>query len=100
LLRKGGKGMKLEITKEELVIEDSIKKKVDIICEFCHTEAKYINGSIRKVERSNLVYVEPHRIIINNLTFLVFNNNTNIYLGNLTNQYELKDLERLLKLNV
>jgi hypothetical protein len=89
--------MKLEITKEELVLEDTIKKKVDIVCEFCHTKAKYINGSIRKVEKSNLVYVEPHRIIIKDLVFLVFNGSNNIYLGNLTNQYELKDLERLIK---
>lgn len=91
--------MKLEITKEELVLEAGIKKKVDIVCEFCHTKAKYINGSIRKVEKSNLVYIEPHRIIINDLVFLVFNESNNIYLGNLTNQYELKDLERLIKSN-
>lgn len=92
--------MKLEITKEELVLENSIKKKVDIVCEFCHTKAKYINGSIRKVDKTNLVYVEPHRIIINSLVFLVFNESNNIYLGNLTNKYEFKDLERLIKANV
>lgn len=91
--------MKLEITKEELVIEDNIKKKVDIICEFCHTKAKYINGSIRKVEKSNLVYIEPHRILINDLVFLVFNNSTNIYLGDLSNEYKLNDLEKLIKAN-
>ncbi len=91
--------MKLEITKEELVLEGDVKKKVDIVCEFCHTKAKYINGSIRKIDKTNLVYVEPHRIIINNLVFLVFNDSNNIYLGNLINQYELKDLERLIKTN-
>jgi len=89
--------MKLEITKEELDIDISIQRKVDVISSFCKTKAKYINGSIRRVKKTNLVYIEPHRIIINNLVFLIFNNSNNIFLGNLNNQYELKDLEKILK---
>lgn len=89
--------MGLEITKEDIVIDCELKRKVDVICSFCKTKAKYINGSIRRVKKTNLVYIEPHRIIINNLVFLIFNNSNNIFLGNLNNQYELKDLEKILK---
>src|SRR5574344_2858677 len=89
--------MKLEITKEELEIDVNIQRKVDVICSFCQTKAKYINGSIRRVKKTNLVYIEPHRIIINDLVFLVFNDSNNIFLGNLNNQYEFKDLEKILK---
>ncbi len=53
--------MKLEITKEELEIDVNIQRKVDVICSFCQTKATYINGSIRRVKRTNLVYIEPHR---------------------------------------
>ncbi len=88
--------MKLEITKKELDIDYEIKRKVDVICSFCKTKAKYINGSIRKVDKTNLIYVEPHRIIINDLVFLVFNDSNNLFLGNLSNQYEFKDLKRIL----
>ena len=89
--------MKLEITKEELEIDTEIIRKVDVACSFCKAKAKYINGSIRKVSKTNLMYIEPHRVIINNLVFLVFNNSNNLFLGNLSNQYEFKDLKRILK---
>jgi hypothetical protein len=37
---KEEKGMKLEITKEELKLDGNIKKKLDIICEFCHIKPR------------------------------------------------------------
>jgi hypothetical protein len=55
--------MKLEITKKELEFDEEIKRKADIVCKFCHTKAKYVNGS------------------------------ESIFLNSLTNRYELRDLE-------
>ena len=63
----------VNIIKQEIVIEESLKKKLELICEFSNTTLKIINGSIRKIDRTNLTYVEPHRIIINDITFLAFN---------------------------
>ena len=63
----------VNIIKQEVVIEESLKKKLELICEFSNTTLKIINGSIRKIDRTNLTYVEPHRIEINNITFLAFN---------------------------
>ena len=60
----------VNIIKQEIVIEESLKKKLELICEFSNTTLKIINGSIRKIDRTNLTYVEPHRIIINDITFL------------------------------
>ena len=42
--------MKLEITKKELEFDEEIKRNVDIVCKFCHTKAKYVNGSIRTID--------------------------------------------------
>jgi len=89
--------MKLEITKKELEFDEEIKRKVDIVCKFCHTKAKYVNGSVRTIDKTNLAYVEPHRIYIDSLVFLIFNGSESIFLNSLTNRYELKDLERILK---
>ncbi len=61
----------VNIIKQEVVIEESLKKKLELICEFSNTTLKIINGSIRKIDRTNLTYVEPHRIIINDITFLL-----------------------------
>ena len=69
----------VNIIKQEVVIEESLKKKLEQICEFSNTTLKIINGSIRKIDRTNLTYVEPHRIIINDITFLVFNYSNEIF---------------------
>ena len=58
----------VNIIKQEVIIEESLKKKLELICEFSNTTLKIINGSIRKIDRTNLTYVEPHRIIINDIT--------------------------------
>ena len=69
----------VNIIKQEVVIEESLKMKLELICEFLNTTLKIIHGSIIKIARTNLTYVEPHRIIINDVTFLAFNY-SNIYL--------------------
>lgn len=86
----------LKVTKKEIEIDESLKRKVDFICRFNHKKPKYVSGSIRKVDKTNLVYIEPHKIIIDNMVFLVFNNSNDLYIENLTNKVELKDLEKLL----
>ena len=83
----------VNIIKQEIVIEESLKKKLELICEFSNTTLKIINGSIRKIDRTNLTYVEPHRIIINDITFLAFNYSNEIFIENLSNKIKLSELE-------
>ena len=85
--------------KQEVIIEESLKKKLELICEFSNTTLKIINGSIRKIDRTNLTYVEPHRIIINNTTFLAFNYSNEIFIENLSNKIKLSEIEDYLKTN-
>lgn len=68
----------VNIIKQEIDMEDSLKRRLDIICDFCNITPMIINGSIRKVDKTNLTYIEPHRIIIKNITFLAFNYSTDI----------------------
>ena len=89
----------VNIIKQEVVIEESLKKKLELICEFSNTNMKIINGSIRKIDRTNLTYVEPHRIIINDITFLAFNYSNEIFIENLSNKMKLSELEDYLKTN-
>ena len=62
----------LNVIKKEIDMEKSLKKRIEIICNFCNTTPIFINGSIRKVDKINLSYIEPHRTIINNNMFLAF----------------------------
>ena len=89
----------VNIIKEELSLEESLKKKIEFICDFTNTKPTIINGSIRKVDRTNLIYIEPHRIIINNITFLAFNYSNEIFIENLNNKIKLSELEKFLKNN-
>lgn len=73
-------------TKKELEIDNELKNKIEFICSFCNTTPTIINGNIRKVNKTNLNYIEPHRIIIKGITFLVFNYSNEIFIENLSNR--------------
>ncbi len=76
---------------------NNLKQRIEFICEFCHTTPKIINGSIKRISNTNLNYLEPHKIIINNTTFLAFNYSTDIYVGNLSKKIKLVELEDYIK---
>ena len=87
----------IKIITQELEIESNLKQRLEFICEFCHIKPTIINGSIRKIDKTNLTYIEPHRIIINNTTFLAFNYSNEIFIENLSNKIKLSELEDFLK---
>ena len=89
----------VNIIKEELSLEESLKKKIEFICDFTNNKPTIINGNIRKVDKTNLIYIEPHRIIINNTTFLAFNYSNEIFIENLSNKIKLSELEDYIKAN-
>ena len=88
---------KMQIIKEEIQFEESLKQRLEFICEFSKVTPTFINGSIRKIDKTNLSYVEPHRIKIKNTTFLVFNYSNDVYINNLSKKIKLSELEDYLK---
>ena len=89
----------VNIIKEELSLEESLRKKIEFICYFTNNKPTIINDSIRKIDKTNLTYIEPHRIIINNTTFLAFNYSNEIFIENLSNKIKLSELEDYIKAN-
>ncbi len=83
----------INIIKQEIEMETTLKQRLEFICDFCNTTPTFINGSIRRIDKSNLNYLEPHRIIIKNITFLAFNYSNDIYIKNLFNKIKLSELE-------
>ena len=41
--------LEMKIIKEELQFEESLKKRLEFICEFSKVTPTFINGSIRKI---------------------------------------------------
>jgi hypothetical protein len=89
--------LNLKIIKQELQFEECLKQRVEFICEFAKVTPIFINGSIRKLEKTNLTYIEPHKVIIKNITFLVFNYSNDVYISNLSKKIKLSELEEYLK---
>lgn len=87
----------VKIIKQKLEFEECLKQLLEFICEFPKVTPTFINGSLRKLERTNLTYIEPHRVIIKNVTFLVFNYSNDIYITNLTKKIKLSELKEYLK---
>ena len=89
--------LEMNIIKEELRFEENLKKRLEFICEFSKVTPTFINGSIRKIDKTNISYIEPHRVIIKNITFLVFNYSNDVYISNLVKKIRLSELEQYLK---
>ena len=81
------------IITQGLEIESNLKQRIEFICEFCHIKPTIINGSIRKNDKTNLSYIEPHRVIVKDTTFLAFNYSTDIYIGSLNKKIQLVELK-------
>ena len=87
----------INIISKPLEFDYELKKKIEFICDFCNTQQKIIPGNIRNIEHTNLSYIEPHRVIIKGITFLAFNYSKTLYINNLSNSIEIKDLEDYIK---
>ena len=77
------------IIKEEIEIEESLESRLRVICDFCNTIQIIINGSVRKIDKTNPIYIEPHRIIIKDNLYLAFNYLSDIYVNNLIKKINL-----------
>ena len=89
----------VNVIKQELDITEDLKNKIKFICDFCNTTPTFIKGNIRSIDKTNLTYIEPHRIIINKITFLAFNYSNDIFIENLSNKIKISELEDYLKRN-
>ena len=59
----------INIIKKEIDVEESLRKRLEIICDFCNTTPTIINGSIRKVDKTNDEYknIRTLSITLNNV---------------------------------
>ena len=83
----------LEIIDKELEIDDTLKTRISLICSLVHIKPVFHNGSLKKIKYSNIVYVEPHRIDVKNITILAFNYSNEVYINNIYTKLKLVELE-------
>lgn len=87
----------LNITTKEVQIDKELKTKIEFICDFCNIKPTIINGSIRKIEKTNINYIEPNKIIIKDTTFLAFNHRKDIFVENLQKRIKISEFQEYIK---
>ena len=63
----------ISTVKREIAISKELHSKIEWACTFSNCEPKIKNGNLRKLEKFNVAYVEPHKVIIKDKTYLFFN---------------------------
>ena len=87
----------MQIVKEKLEIDEVLKKKINNLLKFNNIKAKLEIGSIISLTNTNIAYIEPHTLKINETTYLFFNECENVYINDLSRSIPLKDLDGFIK---
>lgn len=59
----------LDIIEKEIEIDETLKMRIELICKLAHVKPIFHNGSMKKINHFNLVYVEPHRIEVKDKSY-------------------------------
>lgn len=84
----------MHLIKEKLDIEESLESRIKNMLKFLNIKSKIERGSIINIKNTNLAYIEPHKLVIGDITYLLFNNCENVYINDLNDFILLKDLEK------
>jgi len=79
----------LKIETKEIKISEELQRKIEMICRFTNTKAIITNGSVRNLKGTNIAYAQPHQIIINDITYLIFDESNKVFVGTLYNEISL-----------
>lgn len=89
----------LTIETRKLKISNELKRKVDIICRFSNVKYTFKNGTIKDIKESNISFVKPHILTINNNDYLIFENYDYVYINGYNKKIKFKDLINYIKNN-
>lgn len=89
----------MQIIKEKLDIDETLDKKIKNILKFLNIKEKIQRGNIINIPKTNLAYIEPHKLVINNITYLFFNECEYVYINTLGESIPFSELENHIKLH-
>ena len=87
----------MQIIKEKLDIDDELEKRIKNTLKFLNIKSKIIKGNIIHIPKTNIAYIEPHRLEINDITYLFFNECENVYINTLEKFIPFNELETYIK---
>ena len=87
----------MTIETKELVISEELKRKVEMICKFACAKPIFINGTIKSIKETNIAYIMPHIIKVNNIDYLMFDECDDIFVNGYDEKIKFKDFETYIK---
>lgn len=89
----------MHLIKEKLDIEKSLENRIKNILKFLNVKERIQKGNIISISKTNLAYIEPHKLVINDITYLFFNECENVYINTLEQSIPFNELENYIKLH-
>lgn len=89
----------MHLIKERIDIEESLEKRIKNTLKFLNIKSKIIKGNIINIPKTNLAYIEPHKLIINDITYLFFDECNDIYINTLEQSIPFNEFETHIKAN-
>ena len=83
----------MHLIKEKLDVEETLHKRIKNTLMFLNIKERIKKGNIISISNTNLAYIEPHKLTINDITYLFFNECENVYINTLEKYIKLNELE-------
>jgi hypothetical protein len=90
----------MQIIKEKYEIEETLNKRVRNILMFLNLKSKLEEGNIISISKTNLAYIEPHKLKIKDITYLFFNDCNDVYINSLENKISFNELQSFIKAQI
>lgn len=87
----------IKIIKQELNLSHELERKIEWASKFTNTTPIIKKGSLLKLEPTNIAYIEPHRVIIKETVYLLFNGSEFAYIGSLNTKIKVSELKGYIK---
>lgn len=87
----------MTIETKELVISEELKRKVEMISKFSCVRPTITNGNIKSIKGTNIAYVMPHIINVNNIDYLILDGCDDIFINGYHEKIKFKDFEVYIK---
>lgn len=82
---------------KKLELSPDLRKKINWAGKYTSTSITLEKGALIKLEPTNIAYVDPHKVIINDIKFLFFNGVDCFYINSSNDKHEFSELETMFK---
>ena len=90
----------MQIIKEKYEIEETLGKRVKNMLMFLNLKGKLEEGNIISISKTNLAYIEPHKLKIRDIIYLFFNDCDDVYINSLESKIPFNELQNYIKVQI